>query len=87
MVDVDGFFEAVERVGKANPVLDASRETALATVDPNYTGTGAVRVTFDGENTLATKAYPYLLSVSANQRVLLLRSGHSWVILGPLKGV
>lgn len=57
--------------------------TRLATIDPAY-ASGRPRVTFDGETTLSTRLYPYLSSYApaAGDRVLLLRSGRTWVVLG-----
>lgn len=57
----------------------------LATVDPAYAA-GRPKITFDGETTLSTKTYPYLASYTpgANDRVLLVQSGHTWVIIGEI---
>lgn len=57
----------------------------IGTIDPAYS-TGWPKVTFDGESTLAGKAYPCLTSYTPapNDRVLLASVGHSWVILGRL---
>lgn len=67
--------------------------TKLATIDPAYTVGGSYptspalpRVTFDGETTLSTKQYPVLngyLPV-AGQRVLMVPSGRTFVIAGPV---
>lgn len=59
--------------------------TAMATVWSGHPG-GAVnpRLVFDGETVATTKGYPRLVNVAANQRVLLLRAGSTWVVLGPI---
>lgn len=62
---------------------DNQRAFALGTIPGSYTS-GRPTVTFDGESTVSTKAYPYLspYTPAANDRVLLARVGHGWVILG-----
>lgn len=63
---------------------DTGDETArLATVaTPNAGGTGAT-VTFDGETVTATREYPAVgYTPVAGDRVVLLRVGHGWVIVG-----
>lgn len=62
---------------------DQPSPTALGTV----TGTtGGVQVQFDGESTASSKAYKRLSSYTpaVNDRVLLLRSGQTWVVLGAI---
>lgn len=61
----------------------SSPRTRLAVIDPAHT-TGRPRVTFDGEATLSTKTYPHLSSYTpaAGDRVLLVPSGTSYVIVG-----
>lgn len=82
-MDVEGFFEAIERVGEN----DAGPITAMGIVDPAYLNAGGpARVTFDGEVTLSAKAYQPVGVVAAGNRVLLVRSGHTWVIIGTLNG-
>lgn len=67
----------LERGRRAQP------RTRLAVVNPAHAG-GRPRVTFDGETTLSTKTYAYLSSYTptANDRVLLVPSGTSYVIVG-----
>lgn len=61
----------------------SARPARLATVDPAY-ASGRPRVTFDGETTLSGKAYPRLSSYVpvAGDRVLMVPSGTSYVIIG-----
>lgn len=63
-----------------SPPADTFR---LGTIPATYT-TGRPTITFDGEDTESTKAYPHLASYSpaANDRVLLARVGASWVVIG-----
>lgn len=68
----------------ARGVVDERRmEVRLGTVDPAY-GSGRPKLTFDGESTLSGKAYPHLSSYApaAGDRVLLLRAGRTWVVIG-----
>jgi hypothetical protein len=60
-----------------------ARPNRLATVDPGHTS-GQPRVTFDGEDSMSQKAYPYLASYTpaAGDRVLMVPAGTSYVILG-----
>lgn len=58
----------------------------LGTVDPSDGGSGGVKVTFDGETTVGTVAYPYIGArrPEASDRVVLLRQGRGYVVLGAL---
>lgn len=81
MSRIDDFFEAVERsIEDKTP----DRQIALATVEPLFSQFGAARVTFDGETALSTKSYRTVGSVSAGDRVVMLRTGGTWVVLGPI---
>lgn len=69
-------------LGDAMP--DTARAARLAIVDPDYVG-GPARVTFDGEDTLSGKGYPWLApySPSPGDRVVMLPIGKlSYVIVG-----
>ncbi len=63
----------------------ADMTTRLGTIDAAYSS-GRPRVLFDGEASLTgiTQTYPYVNSYTpvAGHRVLLLKSGSTWVILG-----
>ena len=78
---VDDFFEAVGRVSNAGQ----ERAIALGTADGAYAGATTAKVTFDGEISLSAKAYRMIGTVTASSRVVMLRVGPSWVILGALK--
>lgn len=73
--------EFVDLVRKAAPA--GADPTALATVDtPNAGGTAAT-VVFDGETVAAVREYPSVgYTPVAGDRVVLLRTGHGWVIVG-----
>jgi len=58
-----------------------SQQVKLGVVDPAYTS-GAARVKFDGETVMGTRTYVALQSVAANDRVVLLPVGRTYVILG-----
>ncbi|HEU4754011.1 MAG TPA: hypothetical protein VFU47_12955 [Armatimonadota bacterium] len=57
----------------------------LATIDPAYSS-GNPKVTFDGEDTLSGRTYPKLrgYTPAPGDRVLMLRVGASYVIVGAL---
>lgn len=61
----------------------ANRPALLATVDPAYSGSGAPKVTFDGESTLSSKLYAYADSYrpAAGDRVLLVPIGTTYMIV------
>lgn len=62
---------------------DSELVVRMGTVDPAYTS-GRPTIIFDGETVASVKTYPYLASYTpvASHRVLLLRAGHAWVVLG-----
>ena len=62
------------------------RPARIGTVDPAYSGTGNAKVTFDGETVMGTRTYVPLVPVLANDRVVLLPVGRSYVIVGDLGG-
>lgn len=55
----------------------------LGSIDAAYSS-GRPKILFDGETVVSGKAYPYLASYTpvAGHRVLLLRAGHAWVVVG-----
>lgn len=55
----------------------------LGTIPSDYVS-GRPKVQFDGEGVASSKQYPYLspYTPGANHRVLLVRVGNGWVILG-----
>lgn len=77
MITPDQFLHIVRSEDSGDQVC------ALGTIPGTYTG-GRPTIVFDGEATASTKTYPYLSSYTpaANDRVLLLRVGHTWTILG-----
>jgi hypothetical protein len=59
----------------------------LATVDPNYNGTGNPRVIFDGETTVSAKTYEFIGNVPGpGERVVVQPMGDTYVITGTLGG-
>lgn len=67
-------------VGRALPDETTTR---LGTIPATYSS-GRPTVQFDGESVASTKTYPYLSSYTptAGHRVLLVRSGSTWVVVG-----
>lgn len=55
----------------------------LGTIPASYIS-GRPTVLFDGEAVASTKTYPYLSTYTptASHRVLLIRSGATWVVVG-----
>lgn len=68
------------------PPSSSERGVKLGTIDAAYTGVGSPKVLFDGEDTMGTRGYVSLGYVSANDRVVLLPVGHTYVILGAIGG-
>lgn len=56
---------------------------ALGSINSGHSS-GRPRIMFDSSPDLSVKSYPYLSSYTpvANDRVLLARVGHTWVVLG-----
>lgn len=71
-----------------DPLLQALREagappattTRLATVA--YIGPDGATITFDGESSASARSYKALQTVAAGDRVVMLRSGSTWVVAG-----
>lgn len=64
------------------------RENRLAVVNPAHgAGVLSARVTFEGEDTLSTKAYPSIdpYTPVASHRVLMVPVGTGWVIAGRVR--
>jgi hypothetical protein len=63
--------------------------TRLGTIDPDYSGSPNFlpRVQFDGEDVVAEEGFTFLepYQPAAGDRVLLLRTGKTWVILGEIR--
>lgn len=84
------FFQALGLKSRATgPHQTAPRPTPtllLATVDPDYSGSGRPAVTFDGESAVTTRLLPYLGSYTpaASDRVLVAQIGHGYVVLGKI---
>lgn len=72
------FLEVIERALSSSPP-----PSALATIDAGYVG-GRPRLIFDGEDAASPRTYTHLSSYTpaAGDRVQLLRSGRTWVIVG-----
>jgi hypothetical protein len=89
------FLDAVAGYTLATPGSSADRPVKLATVDASYNPLvdwpdqpPPARVTFEGETTLSTKAYPIASGVIPfpEQRVFLIPQGNSYLIAGILGG-
>lgn len=80
------FFDSVGTyLDSSNDVETAGPPVRLATVNPAYGGSGAARVTFDGEATMTTKSYRLVgAAPAAGSRVLMVKVGSSYLILGAL---
>lgn len=80
------FLEAVAGYGiEKPPTAAAQRGPKLAAVADDYSGTGAAAVVFDGESVAGLRTYVALQPVVAEQRVVMLPVGHTYVILGDLE--
>lgn len=79
-------FLAALRGNATAPSEAAQRGPRLATIHSSYGGSGAARVTFDGESTAGLRSYVALAPVAIGQRVVMLPVGHTFAILGPLDG-
>lgn len=64
-------------------LLAEEQDRRLGTIPATYVS-GRPKIIFDGEGAESTKTYPYLGSYTpqANDRVALLRFGHTWVVIG-----
>lgn len=81
------FLEAVTGYGDAAPAIytpSQDRPARIVTVAASYSGTGNARVTFEGEGILGVRTYVPLTPVRANERVVLLPVGRTYVILGAI---
>jgi hypothetical protein len=83
-IDPQKFLNTVSQATRADfkKETSASRPIRLAVIDPSYTS-GNPRVTFEGEETLSDKEYPYAnYTPAAGDRVVMLPLGTSYVIIG-----
>ena len=77
-------MDAVEFLGIIRQAVPSPESpSALATVDAGYAG-GRPQLVFDGEDAASGRTYAYVSSYTpaAGDRVLLLRSGRTWVVIG-----
>lgn len=65
----------------------SSRDVRLATVTSGYSGTGAALVVFDGETVAGARTYLPLTPVVADDRVVLLPVGGTYIIVGSVTGL
>jgi hypothetical protein len=80
LLDAAALYTAVP---SGTPPLSQDRPILLATVDPNYLGSGFPKVTFDGETAMSGKGYAYLNTPPLpGSRVALAPIGKSYVIMG-----
>lgn len=82
------FWNSVRREAVAATAGIVDDTTRIGTIDPAYSGSGRPRVLFDGETSLTgiTQTYPYLSTYTpaASHRVLLIKSGNTWVVMARL---
>lgn len=86
------FLEAtrgyVEPTAPGAETKSYDRPVKLGTVDSAYTGSGRPRVLFDGESLLGLRTYSWVgTPPRANDRVVLVPQGHTFVIVGTLEAV
>lgn len=87
MLDPKEFFDSVREYDKSADNEESKGHERFATVDPNYSGSGPARVTFDGETAMSTKAYQFLNAPPRNgTRVFMLPVGTTYLIMGMLNG-
>jgi hypothetical protein len=78
---VTGFIDDPERDG----LKSAQRPVKLGTIDALYNGTGNPKVLFDGETLMGVRTYAWVgRKPRANNRVVLVPQGHTYVILGTI---
>lgn len=85
MISPGDFLALVQEPGRN----EKSDLVKMGTIDPAYNGTVGVtgaKVKFDGESAVSGRGYLPLASYTpvVNHRVLLLRAGNTWVILGKI---
>lgn len=87
MISSGDFLALMHEQTKTN--TDHRPTCRLGTVDPAFNGTVGVtgaKITFSGESTLSGRGYLPLSSYTpvAGHRVLMLRVGNTWVMLGKI---
>lgn len=80
MIAPEEFLKTVRKADDSDDIV-----IRMGTIPGGYAG-GRPTVQFDGESIASTKTYPYLGSYTptAGDRVLLVRAGHTWVVLGEI---
>lgn len=83
MRDPLDLLQAMAKFSQQQQTGSASRPARLGKIDPAYSS-GSPKVIFDGETVVSGKGYPRLSSYApvANDRVLLIPVGTSYVIAG-----
>lgn len=82
---LDAFTDFADPTTGSNYTPSQDRPIRLATVHATDTGTGNVKVTFDGESTAAVKLYPWVgRRPLATERVAMLPVGRGYVIGGTI---
>lgn len=78
-MDADKFLSTIADYMRPEAVQPTNK---LATIDPTHVS-GMPRVTFDGEETVSEKRYPFTSAYTpvANHRVLMVPVGQSYVII------
>lgn len=85
MISPRRFVDLINGAGRTRAAQRSEgKPIRLATIDPSYT-TGNARVTFDGEETLSGKAYPWAnYQPVAGARVVMVPQGNGYIILGAI---
>lgn len=83
MIDPDALLDAVLEV-----LEDRPKPSRLGKIDPAYVAGTDPRVVWDGEDAATTKRYKALGSYTpkADDRVVAVQAGSTWVILGQIGG-
>lgn len=83
----DDVLEAFAQYARATDTRSSSRVIRFGVVDPAFAGAPALaKVTFDGESTLSTKGYQYVLAPAASARVMLIPCGSNNYVIGGTLG-
>lgn len=88
--DARSFLESIgayTNSGGAKPTPEALG-VRLATLDPNYPGSGLARVIFDGETQVSGKGFTWSSTYTPkrNDRIYMLAAGNSYIIGGAVVG-
>lgn len=84
--DARDFLDALaetEKDGRDDtPTASSDKPVRLAVVDPAYSGSGAAKVTFEGEGSMGTRTYLSIVAIAPSDRVVLIPVGRTYLIVG-----